>query len=440
MGEHRRFLKESVVTLMAKGINLLLGIIISVLIARILGPERRGVYAISILLASFIIKFGGLGFNASTTYFVARKEYRYREIFGNNIILGLSISIILVFVGYILISYYRNAFFSRVGTTYLYMALTLVPVELTFNYVFYILLGMRKIIAYNFILFFRYTLLLIFVMIFVYYLRLGIVGALCAQIIGKTLIMIFVFIVIFKLVGGIDMRLNLNYLKKSAKYSMYAHISSLLVFLNYRLDVFLLNFFLEPSAVGYYSVGVGLIEKIWLVSQSVSTVIFPKVASEEKMTIATNFTSFVSRTLLSLTLIVVIILALYARIFVVLLYSSKYLPTVNVVRGLLVGVVSLSVWRVLVNDIAARGYPKFNIIPNILGVLFNLILNVIFIPRFGITGAAWASSISYTVSFIGALIVYCKLTNTKWSDAVFVKKSDIRIYASALYNMISLKK
>ena len=72
-------------------------------------------------------------------------------------------------------------------------------------------------------------------------------------------------------------------------------------------------------------------------------------------------------------------------------------------QALLAGIVALSAGRVLSNDIAGRGRLILNAYGGLAAVATNVVLNLLWIPRYGIVGAAWASTVSYSVSFLMAL-------------------------------------
>jgi Na+-driven multidrug efflux pump len=55
-------------------------------------------------------------------------------------------------------------------------------------------------------------------------------------------------------------------------------------------------------------------------------------------------------------------------------------------------------------------------------------LNIIFIPKFGISGASWATAISYTIALIMITIVYSRISGNRITDILFVKKSDLKYY------------
>jgi len=50
-------------------------------------------------------------------------------------------------------------------------------------------------------------------------------------------------------------------------------------FLNYKLDVFVVGFFAGTASVGRYTLAVSLAQLLWLMSNSVASVLLPKVAA-----------------------------------------------------------------------------------------------------------------------------------------------------------------
>ncbi|WP_427365246.1 polysaccharide biosynthesis C-terminal domain-containing protein [Candidatus Caldatribacterium saccharofermentans] len=141
-----------------------------------------------------------------------------------------------------------------------------------------------------------------------------------------------------------------------------------------------------------------------------------------------EFTPLVARTVLWVTALGALVLVLFSRWIVLLLYSEAFLPAVSALQALLVGIVALSAGRVLANDIAGRGFPGLNIYTGSVAVLTNVVLNLLWIPRYGIVGAAWASTASYTVSFLSALFFYCRLSGNRWTSVVLPQRGDWMIY------------
>jgi len=423
-----KFVRGTMVTFISGILNLSLRVGTSVILARVLGPEGRGVYALAVLLPSLIVTFGNLGIGPATTYHVARGKFRRQEILGNNVLLSLGVGGVGALVGLAVVLFFRETVFPGVSSGYLLLALVLVPAELFFSYVNYVLLGAQRIKEFNYVQMAQSALFLGFVALALLGLKAGVTGAILAEWFTWLIVDAQVFRLAYRVAGGIDLKPNVFYLKRATTYGIKAHLANILGFLNYRVDMFLVNAFLGPAAVGLYSVGVGLVERLWMVSYAASTVLFPRVAAEGEEQRRKEFTPLVARTVLWITALGALVLVLLSRWIVLLLYSETFLPVVGALQALLPGIVVLSAWRVLANDIAGRGFPGLNIYPGIAAVATNVALNLLWIPRYGITGSAWASTVSYTVSFLGALFFYCRLSGNQWTVVVFPQRSDWAIY------------
>ncbi|MDI9616231.1 MAG: flippase [Methanothrix sp.] len=425
---NRNFARGTAVTFCVGILNLLLGMGTSVILARILGPEGNGAYYIALLLPSFIITFVNVGIGPATVYYVARGEFRWQEILGNNVLLSIAISVAGILTGLIVVIFFREIVFPGIMTEYLLLALVLVPLEIFFSYLHYILLGAQRIEDYNYAQVCQSVLFFGFVFIALFLFRAGVAGAILAGIFTWIIVDLIILRLTKKIAGGINFKPNICYIKRASKYGIQAHISNILGFLNYRIDMVLVNFFLGPAAVGLYAVGVGLVERLWIISQSASTVLFPIVSAETNERSRKDFTPLVARTVMWITTLGALAFVFFSRYIVLLLYSEKFLPTVGALQALLPGIIALSAGRVLANDIAGRGFPRLNIYSGVAAVITNVALNLLWIPTYGIVGAAWASTVSYVASFLCFIYFYSKLSGNRWSIVVLPQKGDFSLY------------
>jgi len=253
-------------------------------------------------------------------------------------------------------------------------------------------------------------------------------GALAAGVTSWFLIDVAVFFWARRATGGISFHVNHSYIKDALTYGIKAHLGNILGFLNYRVDMFFVNGFLNPAAVGFYSIGVGLVEKLWMVSHAASTVLFPRVAAETEEQRRKEFTPLVARTVLSVTALGALVIFFLSRWIIGLLYSSVFLPAVRPLQILLPGIIALSVGRVLSNDIAGRGRVMLNNYTGLVTVTTNVALNILWIPRYGISGAALASTVSYTATLVSSLFFYCRLSGNPWTKVILPQQGDWAIY------------
>jgi len=430
-----KFTKNTLITIGANLLQLILALGSSIIIARVLGPEGKGVYSLAILLPSLLITFAQFGIGPASVFTLGKNEHSPKQVFGANIFLAILISILSIVAGLIVIFFLNNQIFPGIEKEYLFLALSLVPVQIFFSFCINILLGLQKIKKYNFIQLIKTFTFLILIVIFLLGLRFGIKTAIVIELISSLIASAILFSQTKKETRGITILPNKKLLKDIFSYGSKSYLGNVATFLYLRIDIWMINIFLNPAAVGFYSISVGLAEKIWLISKSAGTVLFPRVSSEKNEETLKKFTPLVCRNILFITTLIAIALFFIGKTIIILLYSTVFLNAIQSFKILLIGTIAVAGSRILTNDLAGRGKPMVNTYLAIITAALNILLNIILIPRFGISGAAWATAISYTLIFIVKTIVYSKISGNKIKDIIFIKNSDLRLYRNILISI-----
>lgn len=427
-----KFTKDTLITFITKVSQFVLNLGASIIIARILGPGRKGIYSLAILLPSCLILFTQPGIGFASVFYIGKKRYSSRDVFGANIVFSALISVLAILVGLIVISFLGDRAFPGVEKQYLLLALSLIPFQVFFTLVVNVLLGLQKIGRYNIVQLTRDFFFLFLVAIFVLGFHFGIRGVIIAQFLSFFIACIILFFQTRKETCGMVFSLNKNLFKDLLSYGSKAYLGSISTFLHLRVDIWMVNIFLNPWAVGLYSVAVAFSEKTWLISQAAGTVLLPKVSSETREERLKRFTPLVCRNILFINSLIALLLYFLARGLVILFYSKAYLESILPFQILLIGTIALSGHRIMTNHLAASGKPMINTYIAALALIVNILLNIMLIPQFGIAGAAWASVGSYLLSFIIKTIVYSRISNNKVKDIIFIKRSDFKFYRDFL--------
>jgi O-antigen/teichoic acid export membrane protein len=423
------FAKHTGVTMAARVLGLVLALLASVVIARALGPEGTGVYTLATLFPVLVLVFINLGIGPATVYYVAQDKYPLPEVVGTNVFLSVLVGAGASLLGLVVAIFLHGYLFPTVALSYLLLSLLLIPVYLfSQHYANQILLGARRIADFNAVTVLTRLLLLILLLLLAVTVGLGIGGAIWATFLSSLAVCLVLYPWIRRMAGGVSFRLNPGYIRDTFTYGLKAHVGNIVGFLNYRVEVFMLGVFVPASAVGFYSVAVGLAERLWFLSESASIVLFPTVSAEKDEHARKTFTPLVSRSVLLITAVGAAGLFLLSQWVVVLLYSSEYVPAVRLFRILLPGIVFLSAGRILANDIAGRGRPLLNTCVGGIGLVAEVLLNLAWIPRFGATGSAWATTISYGLSSALWLWVYVRLSGNSLTAVVLPQTSDWHLY------------
>jgi O-antigen/teichoic acid export membrane protein len=437
MSTDRSFIKNSFITFTRQISNIVIGMLLLSVLGKYLGDKGFGDYTLLTLFPTVLLTFLTLGVNTSTIYFVSRKEVDLNTVFNNNIIIGTLLSIISILVGLISVIFFSEQLFNDTPISLVYLSLLSVPFLFLREYFQTVFQGLQDFKTFNTLMVQNQLSILSFAVIFVILLDFGLRGALSAFILGNA---ITVITMIFKLIRHHSVSFKWNsfsweYFRKSVNYGLKAHVSNFASFLNYRTVVFILGYFSTGSAVGRYSAAMNLGERISIFATSFSSVLYPKISSTNSEADRNRVTSIVSRNVLLITILMAMVAFVLSDFIVYTIFNKSFTETPLLLKIMLPGFALLAVEKVLSNDIAGRGRPELNMWLSIYNVVFNVILNLFMVPKFGVVGAAISTTITYFFSFILKIIIFKRLTGEGYLNFLVVKKSDFLFYKS-LFNKI----
>ncbi len=428
--------KSGLITFLTQVSVLIFGFATSIILARVLGPADRGIYALILLIPAMLGMLGTLGIDGANVYFSANRKHKLSDIISNSLIssIGLGLIIILLFWGLSNTNVFQGFLAANnIPPLYLWLAVFTIPIVLLSGFFNRILLGREEIIKFNSVGIFQSVLQLGLMIILLIVFAQGVFGAVLSYIITAICVTLLAILFVKKL-GKIKFAINFESLKESLRYGGKGHLGNIAQFLNYRLDMFLVAYFLNVTAVGYYAIAVVIAEKLWMVPGSISTVLFPRV-SAIKDSQANQLTPKVSRQVLFIVFILSIILLILASPLVQILFGTAFLPSVEPLMILIPGIVALSFAKVLTSDFGGRGRPELGTLAAIVSLLINIPLNVILIPKWGISGAAFASTVAYIVASGIVLFIFLKISQNNLSETLLIKLSDLQV----LYNIVFKK-
>lgn len=174
-----------------------------------------------------------------------------------------------------------------------------------------------------------------------------------------------------------------------------------------KIDQVMIGQMLGNYEVGLYAVAVKLVEVWYFVPGIIVGSLFPAIINAKKIgeTIyhrrLKNFYIFMGL----ISILISLLVTLLAHPLVYWLFGVKFLAAVGVLKIYAWSSIGLFIGMVVSMHLMAENKIKTIFIINILAMITNIGLNLVFIPKFGITGAAWATLISYLVLPIVALMI-----------------------------------
>lgn len=377
-------------------------IVTNVILARSLGPDGRGVYAVAVLVSAILSLLGQLGIGPANVYHLSKKLISLDELIGHSASLALLFGTFgfgIVFV-YVFLTGADEVL--GIGSRYVLIASAALPFMLLTAFLQSLLQGGQRFVQFNSVLLVQYAsptfMLLASFVVFAD----RTLGAVCAWTASAIATAVVAALTVAP-VSHLSIRMRAGTMRALLGFGVVSYLGNVTSFVNLRFDVLIVNFFAGTRQVGLYSVGTGMAEVVWFISNAAATVLAPRVSAagaEE----SDRITERVARVVGSLALGAACVLAVSAPLIVVVFFGAAFEESAWAVWLLLPGIVTLSVGRILSIYLLGRNRLRVDLAASAVGFVLTLVLDFALIPNFGFRGAAVASSIAYTAAMLVDLV------------------------------------
>ena len=205
-------------------------------------------------------------------------------------------------------------------------------------------------------------------------------------------------------------------IKKLLKWGLPIVFSGFAISIYMKIDQIIIQKLLGSYYVGQYSIAVRLTEIFLFIPVLITKSISPSVYSLKSTNseLYYNRLLFIYRFFIAISLFISFLIFILSEKIVNIIYGKKYLLASKILK--------IYIWSnifVYMNNASWLWYIAENLqylasIRLILGATVNIVLNLIFIPKYGIVGAAWTTVISYAIAaYFGNLISKKTLVNFK---------------------------
>lgn len=422
------FLRDTFRVALSKGIIIFFGLGSSILTARYLGPEKNGIIAALLVYPGLFMSVGSLGIMQSVTYFLGKKIYSEEEIKTAITQIWMFTTLVSLLICYILMRNFSN---SGDNLVWVLLALTPLPFSLFNTYNSGIFLGKNDIKTFNKINWIPSLLSFAGLVVFIISLKWGISGALTAKIAGPFF-MAFILLFKNKFIHSFSFKYNWIIIKSMLSLGVVYAIALFIINLNYRIDIIILDKLSNPFEMGIYAKGANVSQYLWQIPAILSTIIFARSAVSKN---AKQFSLKVAQLLrISFILIGVLSIGLVfiAPILIVAMYGDDFYGSILILQILLPGVLILTIYKVMNMDLAGKGKPWISMKAMIPALIINISLNILWIPQYGANGAAFSSTVSYSVAGLLFLHFYSKEVGIPIKQILYFKKSDFDPIVNAL--------
>ena len=377
--------------------QMIISFFVGILTARFLGPSNYGLIGYAGAYTAFFMAFCTLGINSILVKEFVLKPDNEGEIIGTTLILR----VISSFLSSILIIIIVSIVDVGEKTTLYVVALcsigTVFHVFEVFNYWFQAKLqskvtAIASLIAYMVTAI--YKVILIVTGKSVYWFAF-------ATSVDYICIAILLLIAYFKF-GGKKLSFSFSCGKELLKQSYHFILSSLMVSIYGQTDKLMLKQMISETEVGYYSTATAICSMWCFVLTAIIDSFYPSIieASEKDEELFKKRNKQLYAMIFYISVFVSVIFFIFSPLIIKILYGNEFLPAVNPLR-IVTWYTAFSYLGVARNAwIVCKKRQKYLKYIYILAAVANIILNLIFIPLFGASGAAIASLISQILTSI----------------------------------------
>ena len=373
--------------------KIFVGLFIGIWIARYLGPTQFGLLSYAQSFVGFFGAIAALGFDSVLVRELVKNSSLSKDFLGTAFILKLIATLfsilLLYFISIIVNDKYENILIMIISISLIFKAFNVIDM-------FFQSKVISKYSVYsNIFALFVSSIVKIFLIFF------------------KAPLIAFVFVIVFetflvsisylywylKVSGEFffkKIKFNFNIAKNLLKSGLPLLLSSMAVALYMRVDQIMIQNMIDSRAVGNYAAAVKLSEVFYFFPGIIVNSLFPSVITAKKMSDKLYYErfKFLFMLVFVICLISALIIVVFGKDIIDLLYGEKYLDAskvliIHIWTGIFVslGLVS-GKWYIIEN---LENYLFFR---TILGLILNIILNFFLIPILNIEGAAIATLIS----------------------------------------------
>jgi len=392
----KNFISLSGGELLSKGI----AFITTIYLARVISPEGFGILGYATAFVSYFLLFIDFGFDVISVKEIANDKSVISK-YINNIIsfrillasaIFLVLSVVVLFINETLIIKLAllitglNLFVQSFATEFVFQATEKI------NYL------SIKVVVKNIII-------LILVLIFVKSISdvLVVVGI---SILANLIMSIWLFKKYTKLFAKFTWSIDRAFLKSLFLESFPLIISSFMITIYYNLDMVMLGNIKTQTEVGIYNAAYKIFMIGLIPLAAIVRIFLPSLSKvDNKDELKNTILNYGIMLLLTGIMIAIPIFLLSSEI-IGLIYGHEYVGSVIPLTILALNILVISVNVFLGNPLTVWGKQKQYSVAITFGAIVNILLNLIFIPKYSYNGAALATLMSEVVVFVGVFYLF----------------------------------
>ncbi len=403
-----------------------LSFLIQVILSNILRPEGRGAYAVCIVFGTLL----GLAFTPGaaqgTQYFVMARHISVSQGVSSAMIIGLIGGGSAVALAIPLI-YSDISFFQRAETNTFLLTLLLIPLTVISVSLDHQLVAHRRFRRLAIFSMLRVVVNMLTILIFVWYQRLGVNGAVVSFAIGHFVMVVACLLDLRKHCGlAFEMPRRQN-LTRILSYGFKFHIARIGNALEPQIGVVVLGLISSQTEIGLFSTASAFMLAFMLISNSIGKALLPRIAG----TGHTELVALCLRLVSIFTAVPLITFLVLSTPLIGLLLSEAFLPVVPLLWIIAPGILAYAASGILMTHFKGTNLPAICSWAVFLGLCVNLCTLLLLYSKLDVEAAAWAMTAGMICRYLLLMVVYHRTTRVAWLSTWFPRTSDASFLRAA---------
>ena len=395
MNTIQRIAKNTAALFAAQFVVSILGLVLSIFIARNLGDVIFGKYSFALAFVAIFAVFSDLGYNTLLIREVARDKSQASKYLNNVISMRALLSLVL----FALIAVTINLMGYPADTKNVVYLFGIYTLLVSFSAVFKVTFRAFERMEYEAGITIFANIIRVSLGLLVLFLGYGLIELALVFLFSGVLDLLFGFLVCESRFVKPKIELDFDFWKSTIKIALPMGMLSLFALIYIRIDTIMLSMMKGDAVVGWYNAAYNLVLAFTPIPQLFMNALFPLmssyfVSSKDSLKIAYE-KSFKYLFILGLPLAVGI--TLLAERFILLFYGEQFYPSIIALQILAWDI--LLIFSYMCFAFILASIDKQNQMAVIAGcaALINVILNLFLIPSFSYVGAAIATIVTETI-------------------------------------------
>ncbi len=412
--------RDALAVFSATVVALGIGFVTSVVVARLLGPEGRGLLGVASAVSAIAVAVASLGLPIAIVYYASRRPRLMPDLLGSALAFGVVLLVVLLGLA-LLVSNSDLSWLRQTGETEFWGLVALLTWVTYLEFVSVNVLRARTLYdRTNALLVVSRTTVLVLTVLLVALLDLGTNGALLALIAGSVLYSLGALPTFVRRGVGVSR----NVFAAMVRYGWRVQIGRVIQIGNGRLDVLILSALAPLATVGVYVVAQVVAELVTLVPAAIGFVAMPAIAQGRTASPDVCRTVRLSG---SLSLVGMLGVAIVGPALIYYGYGSEFSGALWPLFILLPGVWLFGIGSVVADVLRALGRPGTPSVLAAVAIVVTVALDLLLIPRFAAVGAAVASTCAYAVYGLASAVVLSRIEGVGIGSLLVANRAETRV-------------